>query len=113
MSEGEAFAHVISSIMSPNDYRMNSQIVFDTLAEKSKAYTDAFLNSISEIINSKEYPPESKFFALFLLVKSTEMENDLLLQRIAKNKNLLDKLVKDCQCDSEKQIGRASCRERV
>jgi len=104
MSEGEAFAHVISSIMSPNDYRMNSQIVFDTLAEKSKAYTDAFLNSISEIINSKEYPPESKFFALFLLVKSTEMENDLLLQRIAKNKNLLDKLVKDCQCDSEKPI---------
>ena len=98
----EALVHVASSISSGNDYKLNSHLVFEALAQKSKAYTDNFLKVLAEIFPSTEYPPTSKFYALYLLAKATEQKDEFLATRLTRHRPLLDKLFKDSQTDGGK-----------
>jgi len=100
----EAAAHVSECISSPDNYNASSNIIFDFLAKKSKTYTDDFIQALTEVFNDPDVPPRSKFYALYLLAKSTETGNELLMTRLAKQKELLNKFFKDCQFTDAKSV---------
>ena len=100
----EASVHVALCISCRKSYKLNSHLVFEALAQNSKAYTEDFLKELIEIFTSAEYPPASKFYALYLLSKATEQKNKFLLKCIARNRPLLDRLFKDSQFDSAKSV---------
>ena len=100
----EVSAHIALSISSSKNYKLNSHLVFNGLAQKSKVYTDSFLKELTAIFTSTEYPPASKFYALYLLAKATEQKNQFLLEHIARQRPLLDKLFRDSQFDGNKPL---------
>ena len=100
----KAFAHVTSCISSADDYKLNSQLVFKALARNSKVYTDGFLKVLAEIFSDAEYPPISKFLALYLLTKATELKDEFLIARLALHRPLLNELFTRSQIDRHKPI---------
>ena len=87
----KAFMQVSSCISSGNEYKLNSKVVFDSLAENSAVYSDSLIDTIAEILESKDHVPKSKFYALYLLIQVTETRNKVFMTRFSHRKNLLTK----------------------
>jgi len=96
--------HVYACISSPNDYNNNSPVVFEALQKKSKTYTDNMLKTLTTILSDPNTSPISRFYALYLLAKASELKNDFLMTRMIKSRALLDRIFKDCQFDGLKPI---------
>jgi len=100
----EAAAQVSECISSPDHYNASSNLIFDLLAKKSKSYTDDFVSALTVIFNDPDVSPRSKFYALYLLAKATEVNNEFLMTRMAKQREMLNRLFKDCQFNDAKSV---------
>jgi len=100
----EVSSQVISSIFSGSEYVANSSVILQNLSQRSKSYTNTFLAIMKEVLVNDQYPPEAKFYGLYLLIKSTEQNNDFILSLMSVNKDLLNYLFKAVQYDYKKPI---------
>ena len=100
----EVFFQLCSCISSGSDYQANSGIILQQLAERDKKSIDDFLLSVKEVVLSEDYPPSSKFYSVYLLLKASETNNDFLMTRIGRHKSLLTHLFKTVQYDYKKPI---------
>ncbi len=104
VSKEEVSFQLISCISSGQDYSLNSPIIFEYLSQQSKPYVNAFLSCLKDIFVSDEYAPMLKFYSLFLLVKASEQNNNLLMTQIGRNKELLNYIFKAVQYDHKKPV---------
>jgi len=100
----DASPQVLSAISSPMGYSENAELIFDHLGNKSKTYTDSVLKTLAQVFPSSDFTPINKFYALYLLAKASETNNEFFATRIIKQRPLLDKLFKDCQYDGAKPM---------
>ena len=100
----EAFAQVISCINSASDYKQNSQMVIESVAQGSKTFIKSILESILEVLEERNYLPKSKFLALFLLVHLTEGQGKQVVPQLAASEGLYNKLFQDATLDRDRSI---------
>jgi len=95
---------VNACIVSASSFQMMYYEVIEQLQNDTQK-TPIFLEGILNILKSPTAAPSSKFYALYLLIKVSELiddPNDLFITALAKNNPLVSKLFEDGQYDKQK-----------
>jgi len=99
----KVYQQVLGCVKSGIDYKNNSKAIFETLAQqKTSEYSQRLLASIIEVLESPDFSPKNKFYALFLLVQGTETKNAAFLSAVSQKKSLLNKFYKDVKAEGDK-----------
>ena len=95
---------ILACISSGHAYKNNSGIIFKNIQGETPSYVPFYIKAITDLFLSKQLPPVSQFYILYLLLKTTETRNETLVNALHANQNLLNELFIQAQTDKAKDL---------
>ena len=82
----------------------NYKSILDPIGQQKQEYLTPYVDILQQVLLDPAADCNKKFFSFFLLTKSTETRNLLLINTLCNRKQLLQKFEKDAEFDKDKPI---------
>ena len=96
--------HVNACVASGKTFKPNFNLIVKMLNENPPGYVDAYFKSVFDVLSNTQEAPLRRFYAAFLLIKSTETKNDPFIHALAGTRYLLNKVFQDGQFEKHKDF---------
>ena len=80
---------VLQCVSTFENFKNQAQTIVKLLSGSNPFYIPTAVDTIKKVITGKNYNPKQKFLALYLIVKSSESRNEILIDEIARDNDLI------------------------